>query len=125
VKRLIDECLHVSLVKLAHNRGHLADHANYLGLSSSKDRELMDLIVERDYTFVTNNRFDFLALYKREAFHAGLVVVVRNVAPTRQRELFNGVLDHVGSRELINPVIEVNFIREQIKCVEYAYPTNE
>ena len=125
MKWLIDECLHVSLVKLAHNRGHLADHVNYLGLSSSKDWELMDLIVDRDYTFVTNNRFDFLTLYKREGFHAGLVVVVPNVAPTRQQALFNAVLDHVGSREIVNTVIEVSFVREQIECAEYTYPANE
>ena len=74
---------------------------------------------------MANNRFDFLTLYKKEAFHAGLVVVAPNVAPTRQRELLNAVLDHVGSRELINTAIEVNLFREQIECAEYAYPANE
>jgi predicted nuclease of predicted toxin-antitoxin system len=123
VKWLIDECLHVSLVALAHGRGQVADHVNYLGLGSSKDWELMEIVIERDYTFVTNNRFDFLTLYKKEAFHAGLVVIVPNVTPARQRELFNAVLDHVGSRELINTVIEVNFVRQQVECVEYAHPT--
>jgi len=125
VKWLIDECLHVSLVALAHGRGQIADHVNYLGLGSSKDWELMEIVIERDYTSVTNNRFDFLTLYKKEAFHAGLVVIVPNVTPARQRELFNAVLDHVGTRELINTVIEVNFVRQQIECVEYPYPKNE
>ena len=120
MKWLIDECLHVSLVALAHGRGQVADHVNYLGLGSSKDWELMEIVIERDYTFVTNNQFDFLTLYKKEAFHAGLVVIVPNVTPARQRELFNAVLDHVGSHELINTVIEVNFVRQQIECVEYA-----
>jgi predicted nuclease of predicted toxin-antitoxin system len=125
VKWLIDECLHTSLVELAHSRGQVADHVNYLGQGSSKDWELMEIVVERDYTFVTNNRFDFLALYKKETFHAGLVVIVPNVTPTRQRELFSTVLDHVGQRELINTVIEVNFVRQQIECVEYPYPKDE
>jgi predicted nuclease of predicted toxin-antitoxin system len=125
VKWLIDECLHISLLELAHARGQLADHVNYLGLGSSKDWELMEIVVERDYTFVTNNKFDFLTLYKKETFHAGLVVIVPNVTPTRQRELFNAVLDHVSSRELINTVIEVNFVRQQIECVEYVYPKDE
>jgi predicted nuclease of predicted toxin-antitoxin system len=107
VKWLIDECLHVLLVELAHSRGQIADHVNYLGLGSSKDWELMQIVVERDYTFVTNNRFDFLTLYKKESFHAGLVVIVPNVTPSRQRALFNAVLEHVGARELINTVIEV------------------
>ncbi len=125
MKWLIDECLHVSLVALAHGRGQVADHVNYLGLGSSKDWELMEIVIERDYTFVTNNRFDFLTLYKKEAFHAGLVVIVPNVTPVRQRALFNAVLDHVGSHELINTVIEVNFVRQQIECVEYAHPKDQ
>ena len=125
MKWLIDECLHVSLVALAHGRGQVADHVNYLGLGSSKDWELMEIVIERDYTFVTNNRFDFLTLYKKEAFHAGLVVIVPNVTPARQRELFNAVLDHVGTHELINTVIEVNFVRQQIECVEYAHPKDQ
>ena len=82
----------------------------------------MEVVIERDYTFVTNNRFDFLTLYKKEAFHAGLVIIVPNVTPVRQRELFNAVLDHVGSREPINTVIEANFAEKQIECSEYIYP---
>lgn len=58
-KLLIDECLHTSLLGLAHTAGHSADHVNYLGLDSSKDWELMTLVLEQDYTFVTNNRSDF------------------------------------------------------------------
>lgn len=125
MKWLIDECLHVSLVELAHSRGYVADHVNYLGLGSSKDWQLMEIVVERDYTFMTNNRFDFLTLYKKETVHAGLVVIVPNVTPSRQHELFNAVLDHVGSRELLNTVIEVNFIQQRIECVEYSYPKED
>jgi len=43
VKRLIDECLHASLVEVAHAAGHLADHVNYLGLGGSKDWEFRQL----------------------------------------------------------------------------------
>jgi predicted nuclease of predicted toxin-antitoxin system len=64
MKWLIDECLHVSLLELAHNRGYIADHVNYLGLGSSKDWELMSIVMEQSYTFVTNNRSDFLSLTK-------------------------------------------------------------
>jgi hypothetical protein len=49
-KLLIDECLHTSLLELAHAAGHIADHVTYLGLGSSKDWELAKLIVERDYS---------------------------------------------------------------------------
>lgn len=88
VKLLIDECLHTSLVEVAHAAGHLADHVNYLGLSSSRDWQLMSTIRAQDYTFVTNNRSDFLSLHGQEPLHAGVVIIVPNVTPARQRELF-------------------------------------
>lgn len=76
MKLLLDDCLHTSLVEIAHAAGHLADHVNYLGLGSSKDWQLMSTIRERDYTFVTNNRSDFLALHKQESLHTGVIVIV-------------------------------------------------
>ena len=76
MKLLLDDCLHTSLVEIAHAAGHLADHVNYLGLGSSKDWQLMSTIRERDYTFVTNNRSDFLALHKQESLHDGVIVIV-------------------------------------------------
>jgi predicted nuclease of predicted toxin-antitoxin system len=121
-KFLIDECLHTSLIELAHAADQIADHVNYLGLGSSKDWELMKLIVEQDYTFVTNNRSDFLALYQRVPVHAGLVIIVPNVTPVGQRELFHRVLDHIGQRELVNTVIEVEYRGTEIECREYALP---
>ena len=44
-------------------QGHTADHVNYLGLGGLKDWQLMGTIRHQDYTFVTNNRSDFLALH--------------------------------------------------------------
>ena len=41
-----------------------------------------------EYTFVTNNRTDFAALYTQEELHAGLVIIVPNVPPAQQRALF-------------------------------------
>lgn len=99
-KLLIDECLHTSLLELAHAAGHIADHVTYLGLGSSKDRELVKVIVERDYTFVTNNRTDFLTLYRRTPLHAGLIIIVPNVKPALQRQLFEAALRLIGERDL-------------------------
>jgi predicted nuclease of predicted toxin-antitoxin system len=48
VKILIDECLHTSLVELAHAAGHVADHVNYLGHGGSKDWQLMATIRQQD-----------------------------------------------------------------------------
>jgi len=65
VKFLIDECLHTSLLEVAHAADHVAHHVNYLGLGGSKDWELMATIRAQDYLFVTNNRSDFLAPGRR------------------------------------------------------------
>jgi predicted nuclease of predicted toxin-antitoxin system len=122
VKLSIDECLHTSLIEVAHAAGHLADHVNYLGLGSSKDWQLMATIRAQDYTFVTNNRSDFISLHGQEPLHAGVIVIVPDVMPVRQRELFHAALKHIGARDLTNTVVEVKYVRNQIECSEYALP---
>ena len=125
MKLLIDECLHTSLVELAHAAGHVADHVNYLSPGGSKDWQLMAVIREQDYTFVTNNRADFLALHGKEPLHAGVIIIVPNVPPALQRELFKAALDHIDARDLTNSVVEVEYIGNQIVCSEYALPKGE
>lgn len=122
MKLLIDECLHTSLVERAHAAGHAAEHVTRLGLGGRKDRELMAIVLDRDYTFVTNNRSDFLSLYGKAQLHAGLVVVIPNVSPDRQRTLFDAVLNHIGQREPINTVLEVEYRGTEILCTEYSFP---
>jgi predicted nuclease of predicted toxin-antitoxin system len=91
-KLLVDECLHVSLVDLARAAGRVADHVNYLGLRGFKDWKLIAFVLKHDYTFVTNNRSDILELYKNAPLHAGLIIIVPNVTPARQRESFQAAL---------------------------------
>jgi predicted nuclease of predicted toxin-antitoxin system len=122
VKLLVDECLHVSLVEIAHAAGHIADHVNYLGLGSSKDWQLMATIRAQDYTFVTNNRSDFLALHGQEPLHAGVIIIVPSVTPIQQRELFSAALRHIGAKDLTNTVVEVGYAGKQIVCAEYSLP---
>jgi predicted nuclease of predicted toxin-antitoxin system len=43
---LIDECLHESLVGVAHAAGFEASHVNHLGLSGKPDWELAERISE-------------------------------------------------------------------------------
>ncbi|HUB00017.1 MAG TPA: DUF5615 family PIN-like protein [Terracidiphilus sp.] len=121
-KLLIDECLHTSLLDLAHAAGYAADHVNYLGLGGSKDWQLMTFILARDYTFVTNNRTDFLALYSKAPVHTGLVVIVPNAKPALQRELFRAALNYIGQRELVNAVVEVDLRGKTIECRHYLLP---
>ena len=122
VKLLIDECLHTSLVELAHAAGHAADHVNYLGLGGLKDWQLMGTIRQQDYTFVTNNRSDFLALHGREPLHSGVIIIVPSVTPVWQRELFSAALKHIGARDLTNTLVEVKYEKTRIVCSEYALP---
>jgi predicted nuclease of predicted toxin-antitoxin system len=122
MKLLIDECLHTSLVELAHAAGHVADHVNYLALGGYKDWQLMAIIREREYTFVTNNRVDFLRLHANEPLHAGVIVIVPNVPPADQRTLFNAALRHIATRDLANTIVEVRYAGKQITCSQYLLP---
>jgi predicted nuclease of predicted toxin-antitoxin system len=119
---LIDECLHTSLVQVAHAAGYMADHVNYLRLGGLKDWQLLPLIRERELTFVTNNGADFLALLGKETLHPGIIIVVPNVTPVLQRDPFQVALDHIGGRDLTNSVVEVKYVGVRIVCSEYILP---
>jgi predicted nuclease of predicted toxin-antitoxin system len=116
MKLLIDECLHTSLAGVAHDAGYACDHVNFIGLGGFKDWQLMDRIRTGEYTFVTNNRVDFAALYRREEIHPGLVIIVPNVMPKLQRELFRAALACIGQREFVNKVPEVELTAAGIGC---------
>ncbi len=94
---LIDECLHTSLVQVAVQRGHEATHVTYRGVGGVQDCNLMKAIREGEFTFVTNNAKDFRRLYAREDIHAGLVILIPNVPPSEQRELFDAALDDLAA----------------------------
>lgn len=125
MKLLIDECPHTSLVSIAHSAGHTADHVSHRGLGGLKDWQLMRVIREQEYTFVTNNRSDFLDLHDKEPLHAGVVVIIPNVVPSEQRELFAAALKHIDTRDLTNTVVEVRFDGDDIQCSEYELPQSE
>jgi predicted nuclease of predicted toxin-antitoxin system len=125
VKLLIDECLHTTLVTVAHSAGHSADHVSHRGLGGLKDWELMRVIRKQEYTFVTNNRSDFLDLHGKEPPHAGVIVIVPNVVPVQQRELFGAAQKHIGTRDLTNTVVEVRFVGDAIQCSEYELPHSD
>ncbi len=120
---LIDECLHTSHVDVAQQHGHEAHHVNWLGLSGATDRGLMPRIVEEDFTFVTNNAADFRRLYARQEVHAGLVIVVPQVSPARQRALFASLLDTLDPDDaLLNEVIEVSLDGDEVVITRYELP---
>jgi hypothetical protein len=81
----------------------------------------MPRLIDGDFTFVTNNARDFRKLYAKEALHAGLVIIVPQVLPARQRELFDAVLEELASTdELLNEAIEVTLEDEVLVITRYA-----
>ncbi|AJD44027.1 DUF5615 family PIN-like protein [Rhizobium sp. SEMIA 4085] len=107
MKFLIDECLHSSLVAVAQGHGHDCFRVNWLGLSGEADWDLIPRIIEGDFTFVTKDARDFRKLYAKEELHAGLVIIVPQVLPSLQRELFDLILQELVEAQLVNEVIEV------------------
>jgi predicted nuclease of predicted toxin-antitoxin system len=83
MKFLIDECLHTSLVQVAHAAGYAADHVNFLSLGGLKDWQLLPVIRERDFTFVTNNGPDFSPLSaKSHCILGSLLLSQRQAGPS-------------------------------------------
>ena len=124
MKFLIDECLHTSLVAVAGEYGHECFHVNWLGLSGEADWNLMPRIVEEDFTFVTNNARDFRKLYAKEQLHAGLVIIVPQVLPELQRQLFVLTLQELaGGEAIVNEVIEVSIDGDEAILNRYSLPT--
>ena len=121
-KFLIDECLHTTLVKIAHDRQYEAYHVVYLGMGGLKDHELMAKIRAGDFTFVTNNAVDFRRRFQHEGIHPGLVILIPNATPPVQSALFLAALDFIGDRDLVNRVIEVNLRGETSVIREYEFP---
>jgi len=95
---------------------------NYLSLGGLQDWQLLPVIRQRELTFVTNNGADFLALLGKEPLHPGMIIIVPNVTPVLQRELFGAALDHIGARDLTNSVVEVKYVGDRIVCSEYDLP---
>ncbi len=126
MKFLIDECLHTTLVAVAQDHGHECFHVNWIGLSGEADWDLMPRIVEENFTFVTNNARDFRRLYANEELHPGLVIIVPQVVPALQRELFEAVLaDLEPNEDLLNEVIEITLSGEAAEMTRYTLPAVE
>lgn len=126
MKFLIDECLHTTLVAVAQDHGHECFHVNWIGLSGEADWDLMPRIVEENFTFVTNNARDFRRLYANEELHPGLVIIVPQVVPALQRELFEAVLaDLEPNEDLLNEVIEITLDGEAAEMTRYTLPAIE
>ena len=50
------------------------------------------------------------------------MVIVPNVVPKRQRELFRAALHHIGQRDLLAALLEVDLTNTGTVCREFPYP---
>lgn len=122
MRLLIDECLHTSLVHVAQESGYAANHVNFLGLRGVKDWVIMPRILSGEYVFVTNDRADFLRLYAKLSLHPGLIIMVPNIEPKEQAQLFRAALDYIGTRDLTNTVLEISRKANAVHLKEYSGP---
>jgi hypothetical protein len=103
--------------------GHIGSHVNWLGLSGETDWNLMTRINAENFTFVTNNAADFRRLCAREPLHAGLVIIVPQVAPALQRELFEAILnDLADGGQPVNEAIEIFIAGSEVVIERYDLP---
>jgi predicted nuclease of predicted toxin-antitoxin system len=120
VKLLIDECLSEGLTKIARGRGHPeSSHVRWIGKAGAKDWELLPVILDGDWTFVTKNSVDFRGPadtpgsqgeYRKVMLHAGLICLNGPIGMDldMQIELFQAALDALDEHDdLINRVLEV------------------
>lgn len=119
---LIDECLHTSLVEVAIEHGHQATHVTWRGMGGMQDWNLMEPIREESLTFVTNNAKDFRRLYAQAELHAGLLIIVPQVPPAAQRELFAALLEDIAGEELLNEVVEIALVEGEAAINRYPLP---
>ncbi len=136
MKFLIDECLSPKLTELALERGFgESSHIVWLGRAGAKDWDLIPLIIDGDWTFVTRNSVDFRGAfhrpgekgqYARVDLHAGLICLNGPDGMTRdvQIELFEQALRELDADpDLVNQVLEISMDDEDYLHVRrYALP---
>lgn len=138
MKLLIDECLSEELAKLARDRGYPeSSHVRWIGKAGAKDWELLPVILDGDWTFVTKNSVDFRGPanapgskgeYRKASLHAGLICLNGPVGMDLdiQAELFQAALDILEENDdLINQVIEITLAdpsEGNFEIVRYALP---
>ena len=137
-KILIDENLSPSLAAHAQQKGFLCSHVNHLGKTGTKDWELKRIILEGDWTFVTNNSIDFRGPadkpgssgeYADVRLHAGLVCIDASFGLNLnlQRQLFALVLDELETNgDLTNQLLEVGVKKDgKVELRRIALPAEE
>jgi len=136
MKFLIDECLSPELARLARERGYgESTHIAWLGKSGWKDWSLKPVILDGDWTFVTQNAVDFRGppaspgsegQYADVAIHAGLICLngpSTGMDLDMMMELFEVALRALEQDgDLVNHVLEVTLEGDEIRILRYILP---
>lgn len=132
---LIDNCLTPSLAAMAREAGYEAMALRDLEKGGYKDWDLVPVIAEGRWTFVTKNSRDFRGAadqpglkgqYTRLPEHEGLVCLNGPVGMDlrMQKELFRTALDHLRGKDdprgddLANQVLEVTLEAAEAEVVD-------
>lgn len=137
-KILIDENLSPSLAADAQQKGFVCSHINHLGKTGTKDWQLKRVILEGDWTFVTNNSADFRGPanqpgssgeYADVRLHAGLVCIDApfGLNMDRQRQIFGFILDDLAKKgDLTNQVLQVDVSKDgRVQLERFALPAED
>jgi hypothetical protein len=137
MKFLIDECLSPELALRAQSEGYVeSSHVVWRGRSGWKDWDLMPMILEDDWVFVTKNSVDFRGSsdspgdkgqYAAASIHAGLICL--NGPPgmdlNMQLELFEEALFRLETdSDLINQVLEITLEDDALHVLRYKLPSD-
>lgn len=143
IKLLIDECLSTELVSLAIAAGYAqSSHVTWLGKRGIKDWHLINIVTQYDWTFVTNNSYDFRGdpkapgekgLHSKQAIHAGLICLnwpASLASLAMQTNSFEVALCELkGQTDLINTCLEINVSEDRDEFIfdiaRYPLPTTD
>jgi predicted nuclease of predicted toxin-antitoxin system len=108
---------------VATEAGYEAHHIAHVGKAGWKDWNVLRHACDNDFVLVTNNATDFRLLYSKQPLHAGLVILIPNVATELQKRLFvYAVRKLIEHGEPVNQVLEVDIDGEDVVSRLYELP---
>jgi predicted nuclease of predicted toxin-antitoxin system len=129
---LIDECLSQELADQAQELGYFALAANRMWrLRKRDDYRVARYALDRDLVLVTNDQYDFEAIYEQLEIHPGIVFITAGRPKLRelryQQRMFSMVLDEIEERDPVNTAIlltarEGKGRRVEINMRLYTFP---
>ena len=129
---LIDECLSDRLADLAIEHGyHALATTRMRRWRSRDDYRVARFAIDRDLVLVTNDRYDFEAIYGQIEVHPGIVFITAGRSKLRelkyQLAMFNMVLESLDESDPISEAIMVTAKagrgrQVNLSIARYAFP---